>query len=323
MMRGDEESSPYFSIIVASHNRSEYLGRLLKSIFSQSCQSFEVIVVDDCSEDRTLEVLYNFRHRYGKQLRFSHMSTHCGKAVADNVGIGIARGMYVVLVDSDDILIPGCLELAYSILAGAKDDLYYSGISGLVADFAYNNKISKQLSKEKRHARGTLGSYLRRKPLHEDTVILILRSEYEEKLFPEVDLVYPEGGFWTHFYEKSFIYLKSELIFKTQGTHNALTGSSQIYYPRGRAYSLRDYLVRTRPVGSEVTSLIRTLLRYAIYSNDLFSLIAPVLRRFPIKFIVAMVTVPPLVVFDRIRGLVIPTHSSFMKARSSLLVTHL
>jgi glycosyltransferase involved in cell wall biosynthesis len=89
-----------FSIVIANFNYGRYIGRCVRSLLSQSIEStsFEVIVVDDASEDDSLAVLDTF----GRSLRVLENEKNMGLAYTANVGIKSARGRYIVRVDSDD-----------------------------------------------------------------------------------------------------------------------------------------------------------------------------------------------------------------------------
>jgi glycosyltransferase involved in cell wall biosynthesis len=89
-----------FSIVIANFNYGRYIARCVRSLLSQSIEStsFEVIVVDDASEDDSLAVLDTF----GQSLRVFENEKNMGLAYTANVGIKSARGRYIVRVDSDD-----------------------------------------------------------------------------------------------------------------------------------------------------------------------------------------------------------------------------
>jgi len=89
-----------FSIVIANFNYGRYIARCVRSLLSQSIEStsFEVIVVDDASEDDSLAVLDTF----GQSLRVLENEKNMGLAYTANVGIKSARGRYIVRVDSDD-----------------------------------------------------------------------------------------------------------------------------------------------------------------------------------------------------------------------------
>lgn len=88
------------SVVVPAYNREKTIKRCLDSIMCQSYQVVEVIVVDDGSADRTLEVI---EENYGEAVRVIKQK-HQGAQAARNAGIKAAKGEYIVFLDSDDCL---------------------------------------------------------------------------------------------------------------------------------------------------------------------------------------------------------------------------
>ena len=91
---------PDVTIIVTNYNYSKYLPRCIRSCLSQKHIDIEVIVVDDCSTDNSLDVLKPFY----KDIQIIRNKKNVGVAAAANTGINLARGRYVVRVDADDFV---------------------------------------------------------------------------------------------------------------------------------------------------------------------------------------------------------------------------
>ena len=101
---------PKVSVIIPTYNRANYLSRAIDSVFDQTYQDFEVIVVDDGSMDNTKEVLA----KYNSKIRYFYQENR-GVSTARNVGIREARGEWIAFLDSDDIWLPKKLELQSNI----------------------------------------------------------------------------------------------------------------------------------------------------------------------------------------------------------------
>ena len=86
---------PKFSIIVPAYNMEKYIKRTLDSIKKQSFKDYEVIVIDDGSTDKTVEVA-----KKAKVKVIEHK--HAGLSVVRNAAIKEAKGDYIVMLDSDD-----------------------------------------------------------------------------------------------------------------------------------------------------------------------------------------------------------------------------
>lgn len=115
---------PTVSIIVPTHNRSAYLRQAVVSVFVQTRQDFEIIVVDDGSSDDTayvIETMSDPRLRYLPQ-------ANAGRSAARNRGLAAARGTYVAFLDDDDLYLLRKLETQVAFLKDHSDiELVASG----------------------------------------------------------------------------------------------------------------------------------------------------------------------------------------------------
>jgi glycosyltransferase EpsH len=98
------------SIIVPVFNVEKYLVKCLDSIFDQNfSNSFEVIAVEDCSTDNSLEVLREYKLKQPNLIIVEHTENK-RLAGARSSGMKIAHGKYLMHVDSDDVLLPNALD---------------------------------------------------------------------------------------------------------------------------------------------------------------------------------------------------------------------
>jgi len=101
------------SVVVPVYNVEEFLGECLDSIVNQTFKDIEIICVNDGSPDNSLEILNEYA---AKDDRFIVIDQeNGGHAVASNRGIDIAKGKYLFLMDSDDILDLNAFEHTYKI----------------------------------------------------------------------------------------------------------------------------------------------------------------------------------------------------------------
>ncbi len=115
--------SPLFSIVVPTFNREDYIGRCLESLTSQSCQDFEVVVVDNASLDRTVEVARSFDGRLELSVHINDSNRE--RSYSRNRGAEHARGRFVVFLDSDDELRSDSLELAAAFIKADSQQLFF------------------------------------------------------------------------------------------------------------------------------------------------------------------------------------------------------
>jgi len=93
---------PIFSIIIPTYNRAKLCLEAVQSVLGQTCESWELIIVDDGSTDDTKEVL-----KETKDSRFQYVrQENTGPSAARNKGARLARGKYLAFLDSDDLWLP-------------------------------------------------------------------------------------------------------------------------------------------------------------------------------------------------------------------------
>jgi glycosyltransferase involved in cell wall biosynthesis len=115
---------PYFSVIIPVYNRAAVLGRALRSVLSQSCQDFEIIVVDDGSSDDPAAVIAQFADARIHLLRQENE----GGGAARNAGIDAAVGRFIAPLDSDDEFLPNHLERMKQLTENSTNTVGYARV---------------------------------------------------------------------------------------------------------------------------------------------------------------------------------------------------
>ena len=102
--------SATFSVLIAAYNQARYILETLDSVAAQSCADWELVVVDDGSTDDTRAVVDGWIARLARPNRVVFVSTeNGGQSAALEHGFALCEGRYVVLLDSDDRLLPSKL----------------------------------------------------------------------------------------------------------------------------------------------------------------------------------------------------------------------
>ncbi|MBD3879151.1 MAG: glycosyltransferase [Quinella sp. 1Q5] len=110
------QASPDVTVIISMYNSEKYIGELLDSILAQTFQNFEVIVVDDCSIDNSVEVVKSYVPKFNGRLRQAKTVQNTGNpSVARNMGVDLSRGEYLFVLDSDDTITPDAIEKLYKV----------------------------------------------------------------------------------------------------------------------------------------------------------------------------------------------------------------
>lgn len=107
---------PVASVVVGVYNKERHVAECLRSVLAQTLRDFELIVVDDGSTDRSLEVVQGFRD---PRIRLIRREANSGlPAVPRNQAMGMARGKYLAFLDADDVWMPDKLEKQVAFMEG-------------------------------------------------------------------------------------------------------------------------------------------------------------------------------------------------------------
>ena len=119
---------PCFSIIIPIYNTEKELPRCLDSILNQEYPNFEIILVDDGSRDRSGELCDQYA-RKNKQIKVVHQE-NAGCSAASNAGVNVAKGEFLIFVDSDDMWegTEGLSKLAQTAMENENADVLLFGI---------------------------------------------------------------------------------------------------------------------------------------------------------------------------------------------------
>lgn len=112
-------SNPDVSVILPTYNRSDTLPRAIKSVLDQTIDAFELIIVDDGSEENIDEVVARFSDA---RITLHSHSSNRGTSAAINTGLERARGHVIALIDSDDEWNPRKLKLQLNFLSSSSSD---------------------------------------------------------------------------------------------------------------------------------------------------------------------------------------------------------
>lgn len=102
--------TPFFSVVIPTYNHGHFIDKCLSSVLSQSYTDWEAIVVNNYSEDNTVEIVENFRD---ERISLVNYRNHGIIAASRNEGIRRARGKFIAFLDSDDWWYPEKLEIVH------------------------------------------------------------------------------------------------------------------------------------------------------------------------------------------------------------------
>jgi glycosyltransferase involved in cell wall biosynthesis len=112
-VNSSDSSQPLVSVVIPAYNASNFIAEAVESALSQTYAPVEVIIVDDGSTDDTVAVV-DRRHADDARVRLFRQE-NAGPSAARNRGIREARGEFIQLLDSDEVLLPIKIEQSYRL----------------------------------------------------------------------------------------------------------------------------------------------------------------------------------------------------------------
>ena len=117
------------SIIVPVYNAGKYIIKAIETVRSQTCEDWELILVDDCSTDGSDAVIRDYLEKNAslqQKIRFFCQEKNMGAAAARNRGLDEAKGRYIAFLDADDIWYPDKLSKEMQFMEKHKAGFVYS-----------------------------------------------------------------------------------------------------------------------------------------------------------------------------------------------------
>ena len=145
-------SPPSISVIMASYNSANYIAEALDSILSQSFGDFEIIVIDD-STDNTTDIVRGYTD---PRIRLTHNDRKVGISNARNMGIAEARGEFIAFHDADDVSWPGRFQKQWfffrqnpgvALLGGQVEMQYADGKREMVSKRKLKPSLNQLMNK--------------------------------------------------------------------------------------------------------------------------------------------------------------------------------
>lgn len=218
---------PIISIIIPVYNRENYVSRLLKSLIPQLSNEMEVIIVDDGSTDKTLQVCENFA-REVPCIRVIQKQNG-GVSSARNLGLDKAKGLYISFVDSDDELEIDAYKKLINIVKSYQPDIVDFGARYISMDGICDGTVSNTIEKN-----------------------CLLSKEYilEQIIPPTINLVVDNGKrmspfLWTKLFKTDIIKNNNNIRFdESRKTWEDLPFIVSCLKYANSLYSISEYLYR-------------------------------------------------------------------------------
>jgi glycosyltransferase involved in cell wall biosynthesis len=110
--------NPLVSVIIIFLNEEEFIEEAIESVIAQTYNQWELLLVDDGSNDKSTEIACRYIEKYPKTVRYLHHDGHenRGMSASRNLGVHYAKGRYIAYLDGDDVWLPNMLEKQVAIL---------------------------------------------------------------------------------------------------------------------------------------------------------------------------------------------------------------
>ena len=117
--------NPLVSIIIPNYNKEEFLSICIQSVLNQTYKNFEIIIIDNFSSDRSLDVIKKF---IDPRINLFQFQNNGIIAASRNFGIKKSNGKYLAFLDSDDYWMKDKLSKSVKVLEKGADFIYHDCI---------------------------------------------------------------------------------------------------------------------------------------------------------------------------------------------------
>ena len=134
---------PLFSIVIPIYNSEKYIKKCLLSVLKQKFTNYEILIINDCSTDKSLAVCQRFRKKYSF-IKILNQKKNKGVSSCRNLGLKYSIGKYVIFLDADDYLIDSSLKKLSEHIKQHKSSEIIIGQHNVLSDGnIYKEKLNK------------------------------------------------------------------------------------------------------------------------------------------------------------------------------------
>ena len=134
--------NPLVSIITPTFNSEEFLSQTINSVLNQSYKNWELILVDDCSTDNTVQLINTHLEKH-PNISLIQNTTNQGAGVSRNKGINEANGDFIAFLDADDLWKPNKMEDQINLMIKNNLDVCFSSYDLIDEE---GNKLNKRVN---------------------------------------------------------------------------------------------------------------------------------------------------------------------------------
>ena len=241
------ENKPFLSVIIPAYNVENWIEQCICSVLQISDFSYEIIIIDDGSRDRTMEIIKHFQKLNSKIIK-AFYTENKGLSSARNLGVSNACGEYILFVDSDDFIDPiEMTKLLHNLSKINVDICLYNGFKYI--ENQQPIRLIKDNLQLKNH-NNTNGTFFLEKLLnlsHEH--IAVWGKIFSTKLLKQNNITFPAGIkhedityiFMTFLAANKVSYIEYACYYYRQ-RENSITSNPDINNIKGRVFSVKQLL---------------------------------------------------------------------------------
>lgn len=222
---------PMVSVRIPSYNHEKYISDCIHSILAQTHQDFEIIIVDDCSTDQSVDIIRSFND---PRIKLEVLPRNSSMNVAVERCMQIAAGKYVANISSDDMWAPAKLEKQVEFLENNKEyDAVFTGVEFIGEEGGILDCKHTVFDCENRTASGWLRRFFYEGNCLCNPSVMIRREVYESLRYQDKRMVsLSDFDLWVRFSLRHRLWILDEKLtkFRICGTDGNLSADT----PRNR-----------------------------------------------------------------------------------------
>lgn len=142
------------SVIVPVYNSVKYINKCVDSLLSQTLEEIEIILVNDASTDKSLDILRDYERQFPEKVKVIDSKINRRQGGARNLGIEVAKGEYIAFLDSDDYVSVQAYQLMYDKAISTASDIvecqYFEVVGNQEYKKEYRTEAMDLLTEEKK-----------------------------------------------------------------------------------------------------------------------------------------------------------------------------
>lgn len=211
------------SVLVAIYNVEEYLPRCIDSLLNQTYSDLEIIMVDDCSTDKSGQICDEYAKSDGR-IRVIHHQKNEGLSTVRNTGLDNATGDYVQMVDGDDAFHPRMIEILYNLICSGEYDF----------SMCYGIKVNDTCL--------SVDSCVEKWPLKKEEKRVLTCNTCMRNLYLGADLEQQFVPVWNKLFKRAFLNDCRFKKLRDQDSGQDTVFSNSVYQKMTKAVLLPEYL---------------------------------------------------------------------------------